>query len=364
MRIVIKIITDTSQLCGIEKELDDFIGKWSNSPFLSSSFIKEGAKLCRSDGWIPLILIIYHSNRIIGMAPLALQNKFGINMARFLFGGHFLPDIVANDDYREICIFTVLKTLLNYLKCKFVNLTLSTDSENLTLVKKYSRELSVFFSKKTTGSRRIIHVNGTWDSFLEGKSRSFARSIRKSLRKLDKSGIWNINCVKNVSQDPKVFEKIAEIAKRSWKKKWMADRGIKADPELSAILNVLRDAVNENPVFQWQVYFLKLNNHLLAYRLIFIKEGKIFCKRTSYDERYSGFAPGKVLQYFVFKRLFNESNIKLIDFCNDHPYMEDWSPNVIPQITVYIQKNFFIAIIAKILTSKLFRKLSKTRLSG
>ena len=356
MKLMIKKITDPSQLHGVQKELDAFVGKWSGSPFLSSSFIKEGAKICQSDGQMPLILIIYHSNKIVGMAPLALHSTFGIHSARFLFPAHFLPEIIVNDSYREVCIRTILNILFNDLNCQFVNFTFSIESANLKIVEKYSRELHAFFSKKITGSHRIICVNGKWASFINRKSRSFSRSIRKSLRKLGKNGVWDISCVTNASQDPRVFDEIFKIEEHSWKKKWMKDRGIKEDPELSAIINVLRETAIENPISQWRVYFLRLNGHLLAYRLIFIKNKKVFCKRTSYDEKYSGFAPGKVLQYFVFKSLFEESQVNLINFCNDHAYMKDWSRNTMPQVTVYIKKTLFVAIITNVLTSKVIRR--------
>jgi CelD/BcsL family acetyltransferase involved in cellulose biosynthesis len=363
LAITIRVITDMSKFQKIEKEFDDFAWKWSENPFLFSVFIKGVAGLSRLRGWIPLILVIYDSDKIVGMAPLAMRKKFGICFAQFLFNEYSLPDIVVNDEYREVCVSQVLCTLTNIIRCKFVDLTFSKESATLKSLKKASQALNVYYGAETVAGHRIVPVTCSWDEFVKMRGKKFRAEARRVDRKVGGLGDWRVACVEQIEQDPEVCEKILRINELSWKKEWLSSRGI-VDDELAMILNIMRGTAKKEPIFKWQVYFLELNGIAIAYVLVFRHKGTAIIKKTAYDAAYKSFCPGIFIINCAIRHLFNDAKVKVIDFCADHSYMKTWAPLCLPRITAKIRKGLFLVLIERALVNTTTRRMARLVFSG
>jgi hypothetical protein len=350
--ISIKIITDMSEFQKIENEFDCFVSNWSENPFFSSIFVKLGAQLSSFRGWDPLLLIIYDSNKIVGIAPLARRKKFGVCFVQFLYGPNFLMDFVVDEKFREVCVSKILHTLTTFLKCKFVDLTFSEESATLAQLEKACKASHIdFYTEKSWfGGHRIIPVTSKWDEFVKTKGKKFRANIRNVERKIEGLGNWRVTCVERFEDDPEVCEKIIRIYTFSWKRNWMTCRGIAYDPELAIALNALRKTQKNKSNFAWKVYFLELNGVAIAYVLIFRDKGTAFLKRGSYDDTYKQFSPGFFLYNYAIRDLFNEAKVHTIDWCADHHYQKFWAHTCLSRTDIKIRPGLLLATLERLLT--------------
>jgi CelD/BcsL family acetyltransferase involved in cellulose biosynthesis len=345
----------------IEKEVDDFVWKWSDNPFFSSAFIKGGAKLSSSRGWDPLIVVIYDSNGIVGFTPLATRNRFGIRLAQFLYGPNFLMDIVVDDEHDEVCISQVLRILTKVLKCKFVDLTFSAESKTLKIIEKFSRAEHVYFATDAAafGGHRVVPVTSKWEEFVKMRGKKFRAEAKRVERKVGELVDWAVTCIEQMEQDPEVCEKILRIDEHSWKKEWLSSKNFKYDPELAVTLDTLPETAKKRSIFRWQVYFLTLEGAPIAYVLVFRMKTTAFIKRTSYVAAYKHFSPGMFILNYSIRKLFDEGKVKAIDFCADHPYQETWATLCLSRTDTRIRNSLLLLMIERILVSTTMRKKAR-----
>lgn len=338
MMFSIKVITNGAQLLAIREEFDSFVWKWSENPFLLSPFILSGMELCHSRGRVPIIFMIYDSDRIVGMAPLLLRHKMGIRFSEFLFGSHFLPEIVVDDEYREACICAIIDCLTENMNCKFLDLTLSAESKNLPALEESCNRIHIFSSSKVENCHRIALVNCTWDEFVSKRGSNFRHKFRRIEQKLSETGNWKISKVETLGQENELFDKILQIDALSWKKTWAFSKGITEDPELSMLFRSIVNNTKIKPVFTWCAYFLSINDKVISYVLVFKGKETAFIKRTSYDESYRDFSPGLLIMNYAVRDLFDDGRIRLIDWCSENSFMDRWSKITLPRMTIMVRK--------------------------
>ena len=327
--------------------------KWSENPFLSSAFIKGGAELSSSRGWDPLILVTYDSNKIVGFAPLAMRKRFGIRFVHFLYGPNFLMDIVVDDEHGEVCISQVLRTLTKVIKCKFVDLTFSDESNTLKTLEKFSRAQHVYFATEAAafGGHRVVPVTSKWEEFVKMRGKKFRAEAKRVERKIGELGDWRVTRVEQMQQDPEVCEKILRIDEHSWKKEWLSSHNFEHDPELAVTLNTLPETAKKESIIKWQVYFLELDGAAIAYVLIFRMKTTAIIKRTSYVAVYKRFSPGMFILNYAIRELFDEAKVKAIDFCADHPYQETWATLCLPRSDTKIRNGLLLLLMERVLVS-------------
>jgi hypothetical protein len=358
MGISIKIISGIVQFEKIEEEFDNFVSKRSENPCISSIFVKEGAGLSLFRGWMPLIMVLYDSNRIVGVAPLAIRRKFGMSFARFLFGPNWLMDFVIEDGYQEVCIKHILHALTDILRCRFVDLTFSEESASLKPLEEACQAFHYYFRKENAwfGGHRIVPVTCTWDEYVRIRKKKFRAEARRVERKISELGNWNVTCVKQIEQDPEVCEKILKIDKLSWKEEFLSSQGIAYDPELAVSLNSILETRNKETIFKWRVYFLELHGTAIAYVLILQEGGTAIINRTSYLADYKKFSPGMFLINYAIRELFNEGKVKITDFRADHSYQETWAPVCLSRIDTMIRAGTLLTLMERFLVTKTIRR--------
>jgi CelD/BcsL family acetyltransferase involved in cellulose biosynthesis len=346
-----------SQFEKIEKEFDDFVWKWSENPCISSVFIKEGAALSCLRGWSPLIMVVYISNRIVGVAPLATKKKFGIRFARFLFGPNWLMDFVIEDKYREVCVSHILHALTRTLKCKFIDLTFSEESATLKPLEKKCGVLHNYCRTETAvfGGHQIVPVTCTWDEYARMRGKKFRAEARRVERKIRQLGNWRVTCVEQIEQDPEVCDKILRILKLSWKDKFLSSLGIAYDPELTVSLNSLLETEKKKAIFKWRVYFLEHNGTPIAFVLILRDKGTAIINQTAYDAAYKKFSPGIYIINYAIRELFKEGKVKVIDFRADHSYQKTWATVCLSRIDTMIRTGSLLILMERLLVSKTIR---------
>jgi hypothetical protein len=358
LKISAKLITEMPEFEKIEKEFDDFVNKHSENPCISSIFLKEGAGLSRFRGWMPLIIVIYSSEKIIGIAPLAIRRKLGLSFAQFLFGPNWLMDFVIDDKYRELCVLQILQILTKTLKCEFIDLTFSEESHTVKPLELACRELGCYFRKEPAlfGGHRVVSVVGTWDEFTKARGKKFRAETKRVERKLKELDNWRVTCVEQIKQDPQVCDKILKIDKLSWKEGFLSSQKVAYDPELAVSLNSIAETGKKSAFFKWRVYFLEVKEDAIAYVLVLQSKGTAIINRTSYNSAYKKFSPGMFLLNYTIRELFGDKSIRIIDFRADHPYQKTWATTSISRVDTMNRSGSLLLLIEKLIVKKVIRK--------
>lgn len=347
MPVTIRVLSHSKTLLEIEDSWNKFIHQYSKNPFFFSEFIKQSMKFRRSNAETPLILVISANNLIIGIVPLIVKKKVGVRFAEFLLENLFSPDFVTDTQYQETCITHTLEFLFKTLKCHFITLILPAESPNLQILEQKCKANRVHFDITPNTGHYVLPIQHTWDEYKALRSKNFRRKFKRYTRNLNRAGSWRILTFEHETEEVEAFKKILYIERRSWKEKWRIRRRLKIDPDLLLIWKGANYVARTEPDFKWRVWILELNDQPLAYGLILqYKEGAFFMK-TSYDERYKSFYPGIYVENAAVRDLFNEGQVKMIDFITDLAFHRNWTSIRRPRVKVMMSQNSVLLTMMK-----------------
>lgn len=338
LRLSIHAISDPRKISEIEEELDAFIIKNSRNPFMLSVFIKERMESTLLKGSIPIVLVLMTDGKIIGVAPLLLRKKFGIQSAKLLFDFWFSPDFTFDTEYSEVCMQNSLTFIFDHLECRFAKFDLPAESPNFQALEQQCKVYGIDFRAKNHSRHRILPVDCTWKRFQELKGSRWRNDLERTERKLDQIGSWRIMSIENVSNRPDVLERILDVERMSWKEPWRSKMHMTIDEDLFMIWEGSQRAARIESDFKCSVWFLEVNNETAAYAVAIKYKGTAFLAKTSFDNRYRKFYIGKLLTTMLIRDLFNGGQIKTIDFMTDLPFMNAWTFSSLNRATVLMWK--------------------------
>jgi hypothetical protein len=335
--VEIRVISDSHKISEMESDWNTLVNKSSNNPFLLSAFAKQFIDSNRVKNWNPLILVVSDKNSVIGIFPFMMKERFGFRSVKFVYESCYSPDFIVQNQHREICIVHILDFLFSTLKCKFAYLSLPLESPNLEVLKRQCEAKGIRFRIDSEMGHRILPVRCSWTEFEAMRGRNFRKKFRKTKRKLNRAGSWKITYTVG-NEETSVIEKILDVEKTSWKEAWRIQRGEKVDQDLITILKASQQTAKIEPGFKWNVWFLELNNQTLAYYLVLKYKDDAFLTKSSYNERYRALYPGQYLRNSVIHELFNEKQVKNIDFLSDLPHHRTWTSLCLSRIRITLTK--------------------------
>ncbi len=77
--------------------------------------------------------------------------------------------------------------------------------------------------------------------------------------------------------------------------------------------------------FRSSVWFLQINNEIVAYTFAVQYNESAFITKTSFDDRYKKCYVGKYINHAAIRDMFNMEHIETIDFMGDFPFMSFWT---------------------------------------
>ncbi len=345
MRTTTELITRVERMESLENDLTAFLDNYTSTPFLLYPFLKNKMKNIPNDS-SPLILVVKHSDEIIGLAPLLLKQRFGFREVTSLLKPTGSPDIISREEHREDALKSVLFVLLKKIRCKMVNLTLPAESKNLEILKQICRSSRISFLESTeqTMNHCIIPVNCPWIDYQKALSRKYRHTIKKKERRLSLLGEWKITFTLTTDDDQtadQTLDKIHEIEKNSWKEGWRLHSGNIKDQDLEAIWSASRILTRTNPEFRAMIWMLELNNEPVAYALAMCHKGTAILAKTSYVNEFGKLSPGFYIMNAALQDLFGQGDIQKIDFLTDLPFMANWHPLTFSRVKFkIIARNF------------------------
>lgn len=313
--------------------------------------VDERWKLAQKLGYDPFLILFLVEEKIIGYAPLVMRSKFGIRQVTNI-DQYYYPEFFS-DEYCEFCVDKTLDFIFNRLKCKLVELTFKDGSFNYRILESVCKSKRLGFVRVPKMGQAIIPVEGNYEDFessLGGKER---RDLRRLKRKLDEAGHWAICCV---DFNNAAIDKIWSIERFSWKSTLQGRKKAIKNWGLELIIKGAMRNSEDNRFFESEVYFMNLNNEPIAYQIVLKRNKTAFCVKTSYDSRFRGASPGKILTYFIVEKMFGEKNIDKIDFLTNLSHMRNLNPIVNERVALRIEKDPMI--------SKILRTFSENRVSS
>jgi hypothetical protein len=342
-------ISDPSNILELEDVLDTFVNKWSKNPFSLSGFNSKFIGSNGLRGWTRFVLVVKTNEKIIATAPLVIKKRLGIRFAEFFPSWWFSPDFVVDEGYHETCMRYVVEYLFKTLKCRFARFYLPVESTNLETIEQQCKIHGIGFSAKNQSRHRILPVEGTWDEFQEKKGRR--RIIRQIERKLNQIGPWKIEYVENVSNRQDVLKMMLDVEKMSWKESWRNRMRIATDEELLMVWEGSQIVARTKKDFKCSVWFLRVNSETVAYTFVIKYNGIAFLTKTSYDDRFRKFYVGKYVMNIAISNMFNEGQIRTIDFMTDIPFMSAWTSWSLDRVRVFMWKGNVAALAERLLSN-------------
>ena len=358
----IRVISSSNEIAQMESDWNALVKTSCDNPFLLSEFARQIANSKLSTGWAPLVLIMSARGNIVGISPFMTKMKFGVRFVKFVYRSTLSPDFITFDQHREACIARTLEFLFKTLKCKFADFSLPVESPNFRILKQQCKANKIQLWTTCEMGHRILPVNCTWNEFESMKRKNFRSQYKKIRRKLDKAGSWKITC-STADEGNYAVKKILDVEEKSWKEAWRTKQGKKTDAALMTIIKAMQQTAAIEPTFKWNVWFLELNQHKLAYLLVLQYKEVAFLTKTSYDKKYSEFYPGSYLRHAVIRDLFNGGRVKSIDFLTDLPHQRTWTPVCLPRVKVRLAKGVLPTILKSTFVNDFLTK-SGPRLYG
>jgi CelD/BcsL family acetyltransferase involved in cellulose biosynthesis len=345
--LTIYAISDPSKISEIEEDLDTFTARNSTNPFMLSGFIKTQMEVALRKDSIPIVLVFMTEGKIIGLAPLLLRRKFGINFITLLVHFAFSPDFVFDPTYSEVCIRNLLKYMFNRLRCRIVSLDLPAESSNLRILKRMCEANKIGFRNENDVpiDHAIVPVKSTWSDFQKSKSKSFIRKSENIERRLANAGRLNILRFENEDNEQDALGKITDIEEASWKQNWRVKHHYLADENLLNLWEASNLLTRSHLDFKRRVWMLELNDQPVAYNLALLYKGTAYMFKTSYKNQYRKFYPGIYINNIAIRDLFDSGNVQLIDFMTNLPFHKRWTSKYLVRVRFLMWKGFLAKLI-------------------
>jgi Acetyltransferase (GNAT) domain len=163
------------------------------------------------------------------------------------------------------------------------------------------------------------------------------RIIRQIERKLDELGEWEVEYFDDISDRPDLFGKILYVEKRSWKGQTPKVLIVTAEEILNA-LSGSQIVPKSKPEFKCGAWFLQINGKAVAYTYVIKYRGRALIHKTAYDDTYRKSNVGKYIMNIAIRDMFNEGQVKTINFMGDFAFMEFWTSLSSNYVKVFLRK--------------------------
>jgi len=159
-----------------------------------------------------------------------------------------------------------------------------------------------------------IALNESFEDYWAKRSRKLVQNLGRYERRLEADGHTSkFRCITDNSEIRSAVRRYADLESKGWKGKL----GTALNHESSQGIfynNLMEQTGSKN---QAAVYELWLDEKLVASRLVINSVNMVVTLKTTYDENYTKYAPGRLLLKYVLIHLFQNHQGKIIEFYTD-----------------------------------------------
>ena len=127
------------------------------------------------------------------------------------------------------------------------------------------------------------------------------------------------------------MNKLLDVERRSWK---ALEPTVLAETEEELLMAWEGSQIitKTKPDFKCSAWFLQINNKTVAYTFVIRYNGMAFIPKTSYDDRYKKIYVGKYINNVAIRDMFNEGQVKTIDFMSEYSFMSFWTSSCLTHV--------------------------------
>lgn len=180
-----------------------------------------------------------------------------------------------------------------------------------------------------------VTLIGSFEDYWKRRSKNLTHNLNRQRRRLAEQGI-QLELI--VCRKPSQVEECLQDHSRLEQAGWKAMKG-------SAITEENRQAMLYREIFegfcnrgQGVLYRLLMNGKTIASDLCLERDGIMVILKTAYDEGVEGISPGMLLHQEIFKVLFEEGKIKVVEF---YGRLRDWHLKWTDEIRTMYHVSFY-----------------------
>ncbi len=277
-----------------------------------------------------LVLMVWDSNEPIAAAPFYIADEkiYGLRCRAVRIIGNDIAlrsDLLLSKDPEET-LRTILKHMMN-IKNEWDLICLDdlpADSITLHPLEKALRGIKAIYDITPGAFSPYFLVEGNWEGYWQSRGKSLRKEVRLKLNRISKVYHLCYSCHRGGGDMGWLMEKVFEIESKSWKYK--EGTSILSNPnEMEFFLNLARLANRKG----WlHLSMLELDGHPAAYSFDIIYKDNLIGLKTSFNQDFAKFSPGKLMLYYLMKLAFEEG-ISKVDFGGQaESYKMRWTDRV------------------------------------
>ncbi|MEN6433536.1 MAG: GNAT family N-acetyltransferase [Smithella sp.] len=312
------VITSVEQFEGLREEWDHLFNSCDNLSVWQSftwnyvwwKHFGKGIQLS--------IFTVREKNMLVGIAPLMVEFRFGVNELEPIGGEHHYNFALIMDSHRDDIAATLVHKLSTCFPKALVHIpyfaagTVSIDI--------FMAALSSEGWKEARWTRNISHYvseGSGFDSYMANKSKKSRYNLKRERSRLDETGLVNLHhfCLNELTDNS--VERIAQLQKKSW----LARRGQEslASPFYKEVLPAL--AQNNHA----EIFLYEQNSEDIAYILNLYSGDICYCLFIGFSETKAQLSPGKVLMMENLQKVLDRG-ITVYDFLyGEGEYKRFWA---------------------------------------
>jgi len=178
--------------------------------------------------------------------------------------------------------------------------------------------------ERARGGNPYIALEGSWDAYYNGRSRSLKKAVNLAANRLHKAGEVRIEWLTSQGCDAARFEQgldvVIDISRRSWKR----DTGNSLDqPGPQAFVRALSHAAYRRG---WaSIWLVVVDGEPMAMEYELIHDGDVHALRADFDAGCTDISPGSHLFRHLLERMFGRGWHRYYLGPGDNPYKLRWT---------------------------------------
>jgi len=178
-----------------------------------------------------------------------------------------------------------------------------------------------------------VDLQGSWTDYLDSRSRTTRKQLRRKLNKLRGAGAVKMVTVENWPDVVDALDRYADVEQRSWKpgKKL----GVRKTPEY---WNFYQQIVRRlGPSGQVHFRFLELDDQVIAATFGILRNGRYVSLHIAHDGAYDAYSPGVVLTGLELEECFGRADYAELDFLGGFlTNKSSWATDVRDTVTLHV----------------------------
>lgn len=287
-------------------------------------------------------VVIYRDNQIEMILPVkkAVKKINGIKLKslELPFTGHFVfRDLVTRSDEVKPYLFEYLwKFITESDELKFdifIGFNIHRNSNFFQFIK--SSKLKTKFLKEESSIDFII-LN-KYENIHSAVSGNFRHNLKKNKKKISKKGDLIFEGAISRRAVNSLFGRFVDLEASGWKGKNGTSTAIKCRPELMEFYKNMM--INCNGSSEFDIQIASINNTDVAGQLGIRYKNTFYTLKIGYNEHYSKFGPGNLLQEYVISRFREDGKTDFINLMSGFKWHKLWTKDYVQTYNAVVFQN-------------------------